>query len=443
MIEYSLNYIEEVLTYISKRSFIELIFMFWPFFFFDLPRFLILDFVCLTFFVLKRKKEKIKWLSAKYMLYREKPLISIIAPGRNEGKNIYKLASSLRNQTYKNIEIIVVDDGSDDDTPQILEYLEKKGLIDKFFRCEVRGGKASAANLALRYAKGKFIVHLDADSHLKEDAIEKIVLPFYMDRNIGAVNGDIRVRNIDSNIITNLQAIEYIKSISTGRIVSSTLGILRIVSGAFGAFRKDILERIKGWDVGPGLDGDITIRIRKLGFKVVHQPDSICYTSVPTSITKLAKQRYRWNRSLVRFRIRRHRDLLSPFNKNFKVLNTLSILDNLFFNMILNFKWWIYLFQIILVYKSNVIFILSINYILYLIMNVLEYSIAITVLGKTFRKKEFTLWLYIPLMPLYTGFFLRTIRTFAHIMELIFKASYYDKWNPWKVSKLAKQEDIR
>ena len=78
------------------------------------------------------------------------PLISIIAPGKNEGENIYKLVKSLNEQTYQKVEIIIVDDGSDDETPIIGRSLEKHGLIDKFVRNHMRGGKASAANLALR-----------------------------------------------------------------------------------------------------------------------------------------------------------------------------------------------------------------------------------------------------------------------------------------------------
>jgi len=433
-----LSYFEEVIDFFSRHSLEEIVFMFWPFFFFDLPRFVILDTLCLVYFGIKRRLEKKKRQFAKYMLYRENPLVSIIVPGKNEGKHIPSLVASIRRQTYKNIELIIVDDGSDDDTPIILENLKRQGLIDKVFRCEVRGGKASAANLALRYAKGKFVVHLDADSHLKEDAIENIVLPFYAYRNVGAVSGDIRVKNLNYNVLTDLQALEYLKSISTGRIVTSMLDILRIVSGAFGAFRKDILDRIKGWDVGPGLDGDITLRIRKLGFKIVHEPEAVCYTSVPTSLLKLAKQRYRWDRSLVRFRVRRHRDMLSPFNKNFKLSNALTVMENLFYNMILNIKWWIYLFQTFFVYHHDVVFIFLINYFLYVGANLIEYAMAVLILGKTFRRGEFLLLIYLPLMPIYTGIYLRIIRTFAHIMELLFKVSYYDRWNPWKVSRLLK-----
>jgi biofilm PGA synthesis N-glycosyltransferase PgaC len=74
-------------------------------------------------------------------------------------------------------------------------------------------------------------------------------------------------------------------------------------------------------------------------------------------------------------------------------------------------------------------------------LNIVEYLLALIFLGKTFRKEEKFLWLYLPLMPIYTGIFLRLIRTFAYIMEIFFKISFYDKWNPWKVSRIVKDEN--
>jgi glycosyltransferase involved in cell wall biosynthesis len=109
-----------------------------------------------------RSREKEREV-AKMKLYIENPLITILAPGKNEGKHIYKLVKSLNEQTYRNYEIIIVDDGSDDATPMICRDLEKAGLIDLYLRSDIRGGKASAANFGVHYAKGKYIVHLDAD----------------------------------------------------------------------------------------------------------------------------------------------------------------------------------------------------------------------------------------------------------------------------------------
>lgn len=435
-----MSIIDEVINLFARHSIEQLIFMFWPFFFFDLPRFVLLDIICVPFFWFQRWRDRDKVRGAKLELFKEFPIVTVIAPGKNEGKHLPALIESIKGQSYKNIEIILVDDGSDDDTLQILRTLKKQGLIDNYFRNERRGGKASAANLSLRFSTGKFVVHLDADTHLRNDAIENIIFPFYMYENIGAVGGDIRVKNIDYNLLTRLQALEYIKTISMGRIVDSVLRILRIISGAFGAFRRDVLLRIKGWDVGPGLDGDIVMRMRKLRFRVLHEPTAIAYTSVPISLKALVKQRYRWSRSLVRFRLRRHRDMLTPLNKNFEIFNALTVADNIFFNFILDFKWIIYIMQVLFFNESVIFAVFIVNYLLYMGINILEYFMAKISLGHTFNKSEKYLWIFLPLMPFYTGFFLRAVRTFSYIAELFFKASFYDRWNPWKVSKMVKDE---
>ncbi|MCP3925889.1 MAG: glycosyltransferase family 2 protein [Desulfobacterales bacterium] len=428
------------LDFINSQDAVDLFYYFWFFLVFDFSRYVLADTFFLMVYFFKKKKNRPVRVDARLRLFKENPLISIIVPGKNEGRYIPELAKSLNRQTYKNIETIIVDDGSDDNTFKILRKLKNEGKIDSIFRNDVRGGKASAANLALMYSNGKYVVHLDADTHLKEDSVEQIIIPFYMDSSIGAVGGDLRVKNIYANLATSLQSIDYMKSISTGRVVNSQLGILRIISGAFGAFRKDVLDQIKGWDVGPGLDGDLTLKIRKLGLKVKHEPEAVCYTSVPDSFIKLIKQRYRWDRSLVRFRLRKHSDLLSFKNRNFNIFNFLTVVDNLLFNMVMNFKWWIYIFYIIFLNPKFIAIIFVINYLLYFSTNVIEFILATKLYGKTMRFQEYMLIIFLPLMPLYHGIFLRLIRTYAHIMEIIHRSSFEDKWNPWKVSKVVKKQ---
>jgi cellulose synthase/poly-beta-1,6-N-acetylglucosamine synthase-like glycosyltransferase len=365
------------------------------------------------------------------------PLISIIIPGKNEGKHIYKLVQSLKAQTYKNYEVIVIDDGSDDDTERICRNLQQKGFIDLFIRNEVRGGKASAANLGLRFSKGEFIVHLDADCSYDPRAIENIIRLFYFDSKIGGIGGNVQVRNYKESLAATFQAIEYFDSISIGRISSSELGIYRVISGAFGAFRKEALDKIGGWDIGPGLDGDITVKLRKIGYKVKYEPTAICKTSAPDTFRKLAKQRLRWDKSLVRFRLRKHIDVLLP-TKNFTWLNFISFVENIVYNLVLNFKWYFYIIDIIFNFTSLLPFIVLTNLCLYSVNYLVKF-----VLFSMFRlnqREPIAYFLpYLPGMVLYFGYFLRFTRTIAYLQELIFKSSYNDPWNPHKSSKFAKQ----
>lgn len=384
-----------------------------------------------------------KWLNrhsydrAKREFLFENPLISIIIPGKNEGRHLYKLINSLKEQTYTNLQVIVIDDGSDDDTPIIGRGLERAGLIDLFIRNEIRGGKASAANFGLRFTQGKYIIHMDADCSYDRDAIEKIIIPFYLDKMVGGVGGNVMVRNYDESLVTSLQAIEYYDTISIGRAVTSYLGIYRIISGAFGAFRADVLEQMKGWDIGPGLDGDITVKVRKLGYKIKFEQDAVCLTSVPNTFKKLTKQRLRWDKSLIRFRVRKHKDVLFP-NQAFKFANFISFVENITYNLILNFKWYFYLADMVINYPSLIANILITNLLLYTITNFMKF--VIYSLYRSRSNTSFTRFLiYIPAMVIYFGYYLRIVRTIAYLQEFFFKLSYKDPWNPAKTSVHAKR----
>lgn len=432
---------EGLVDFASGLTGAHLVAYFWPFFMLDMVRYVIIETIFIMVFLFRKRIDKTKRRLARHHLFSERPLVSILVPGKNEGKHLSKLVHSLAQQTYKNIELIVVDDGSDDETPIICRRLQREGKIDAFIRNEIRGGKASAANTALQQSKGRFIVHLDADSHLDKDALEKILLPFYLTDNVGAVGGDVRVANSEVSFASRLQSIEYYKTISAGRTASSELHILRIISGAHGAFRRDVLERIEGWDVGPGLDGDITLKVRKLGYDVVHQVDAVCYTNVPTSFRMLAKQRYRWDKSLVRFRLRKHIDILTP-TANFRGSTFFSVAENIIFNVFFDFKWFVYLIIMLITQPENLGYIFIINYCLYFFANCLQFLVMRILLKDTFTQPDRFLVLFLPLMPLYTGIFLRIVRTYAYIMEFFHKTSYDDSWNPWKVSRIAKKDDL-
>lgn len=434
-----IEYLYDFLNFWQTVGPAKLLRFFWFALIFEFPRYVVFDFISLTAYHISNFFNKGRRERARGYLFSESPLVSVIVPGKNEGENIYKLVRSLREQTYKNIEIIIVDDGSDDDSQQICANLKNNNFIDLYLRSEIRGGKASASNLGLRYSKGKLLLLLDADSSFDRDAIEKILIPFFMDEKIGAIGGNIKVRNIDDSVCTSLQGIEYLKTISVGRAVASFLGIYRTIPGAFGAFRREILQRVGGWDVGPGLDGDITVKIRKLGYKIHFEKDAICFTSVPNTFRKLNKQRMRWYKSLVRFRMRKHKDVYFP-TENFIFSNFMSFVENIFFNIILDIKWFIYMADMAYNYPSMIKFILPLNYFIYLTFNILQF-IAMLSLSERW-KNDLKLAVYLPLVPFYAGLYMRIVRTTAYFQEIVYRKSYEDPWNPWKVSRKAMGEGL-
>lgn len=431
-----MEYLDEFFNYLSSVSPSKLVRVFWFFFFFEFVRFFLVDFTTVLLWKMTAVFRKKRVRESRNLFWAEKPFVSIIVPGKNEGKHIYKLAISLKEQTYQNFELIVVDDGSDDDTRAICNSLKRNGLIDIFLSNDVRGGKASAANLGLRYATGKFIIHMDADCSYDRDAVENILVPFYYDDTVGAVGGDVQVRNYKQSLCATLQAIEYTDTISVGRISQSQLGIYRIISGAFGAFRKEALQSVGGWDIGPGLDGDITVKIRKLGYQIHFEPTAICQTNVPVTFSSLIRQRLRWDKSLIRFRLRKHRDVFFP-NESFRISNFVSFVENITYSLVLNFKWYFYVIDMVLNFTSRLVFIIPMNFLLYTVNNYFKFIVF-----SLFRERKNVgaeyFMLYMPLMALYFGYFLRIVRTYAYLQELFFRRSYEDSWNPEKSSRQAK-----
>lgn len=440
MLYYFFNIIDNVVEGFSRNvTWQVMLTTYWFLVFVEFPRYYMLETALVVYRKLAYRSRQRRRAIARRMLYTERPLVTILAPGRNEGKHIYTLVCSLREQTYSNYEIIIVDDGSDDDTPLICSDLERAGYIDRFIRTGVRGGKASAANLGLRFAKGKYVAHLDADTSLDRTAVENILLPFYYGKNIKAVGGTVKVRNGRETICSSLQALEYLKTIQVGRMVTDSLGILHIISGAFGVFDRETLVRVGGWDIGPGLDGDVTQKFRKAGFRISFAENAVAMTDVPTSWRALFKQRQRWSKSLVRFRLRKHRDMFLPHNY-FSFSNMLSNLEGVMYDFVFNLIWFLYVVALILEHPDRIVEIFAVGYIIRFFFNLFAFCVIMLVSERP--SEERYLIRYVPLSTFYTGYFLRFARLTAHMKELFFFSSYKDPWNPRKTSEVARVEQI-
>jgi cellulose synthase/poly-beta-1,6-N-acetylglucosamine synthase-like glycosyltransferase len=435
-----MRFLDEFVNYIYQLSPDKFLRVFWYFFIFEFLLHFVVDLVVVFLWKTTKGLKKNRLKFARQRLMNSHPLVSIIVPGKNEGKHIYQLVNTLREQTYTNFELIVIDDGSDDETPMICNSLQKCGYIDLFLSNEVRGGKASAANLGLRYSRGEYVIHLDADCSYDCDAIENILIPFFYNNKVAGVGGNVAVRNYDETLCSTLQAIEYYNTISIGRIARSELGIYRVISGAFGAFRRDTLNAVGGWDIGPGLDGDVTVKIRKLGYKIRFEPSAMCQTSAPIRFKALAKQRARWDKSLIRFRLRKHKDVFYP-NATFRWSNFFSFVENIAYSLLFNIKWYLYAADMMMNFWIYIGFILAMNFLMYTAINYVKFIVF-----SLFRDRKNApvsyFMLYIPLVVPYFNLFLRSVRMTAHIKEFFFKASYNDPWNPHKSSRLAKQMKI-
>jgi cellulose synthase/poly-beta-1,6-N-acetylglucosamine synthase-like glycosyltransferase/peptidoglycan/xylan/chitin deacetylase (PgdA/CDA1 family)/spore germination protein YaaH len=235
------------------------------------------------------------------------PFVSIIVPAFNEELVIANTIVSLLASDYSNYEIIVVDDGSQDDTSKVVA--ERFGADARVRLITVaNGGKAAALNTGLHHARGEVVIALDADTLFAPQTVGALVRRFH-DQEIGAVAGNAKVGN-RVNLITRWQALEYITSQNLDRRAFASLNCITVVPGAVGAWRKDLVIEAGGFPSDTlAEDQDLTLRIRRLGYKIGYEETAIAWTEAPHDLRSLAKQRFRWSYGTLQC-MWKHRDAL-------------------------------------------------------------------------------------------------------------------------------------
>lgn len=231
--------------------------------------------------------------------------VSIIVPAYNEEVVIGRSIISLLQQTYPNMEIIVVDDGSKDHTYPFAKRYQgpKVKVITK-----PNGGKSRAINTGIEYATGDLIMVVDADSRLNNDAVS-LMVQYFEDPKIAAVAGSVYVVN-QINSITRLQALEYIEGLNMVRNGQSFLKLVNIIPGPIGMFRLEALRKVGLYDHDTfAEDCDVTLKLLAEGYAIDFESDAIAYTEAPEHLLDLIKQRYRWTRGILQA-IRKHKHYL-------------------------------------------------------------------------------------------------------------------------------------
>jgi cellulose synthase/poly-beta-1,6-N-acetylglucosamine synthase-like glycosyltransferase len=304
------------------------------------------------------------------------PSISIIAPAYNESLNIIENVRSLLSNHYVNYDVIIVNDGSQDDSLKKLiktydlvkvDYLinnqiPTKPLREGIFRStnpafekliivdKENGGKADALNMGLNLSTNKYVACIDVDCLLVEDGLQKMIKPFLetTDTKVIAAGGVIRIANsciikdgklLDVNLPAKMlekgQILEYLRAFLLGRMAWSRLNGLLVISGAFGMFDKKTAIEVGGYDTKTvGEDMEIIVRMRgfmeerKEKYRVAYIPDPLCWTEAPDNYKTFISQRNRWTRGTIET-LRKHRKM--GFNPKYGSMGLLSYPYWLFF----------------------------------------------------------------------------------------------------------------
>ena len=271
------------------------------------------------------------------------PTVSIIAPAYNESKSIVDNIRALLALHYNHFEVIIINDGSKDDTLEKIVKVYELEKVDFSFKPvlvtqqikgiyrsinqsfanltvidKVNGGKADALNSGLNIARNDFYVAIDVDSVIEPDAILKLVKPIMetTDRRVIATGGVIRIANsceivnghivnieVPKNLLARFQVLEYTRAFLMGRIAWSKINGILIISGALGLFDKQVVIDCGGYNHNTvGEDMELVVRMRRFLYekgilhKIEYIPDPLCWTEAPTTLKTLGRQRNRWTR---------------------------------------------------------------------------------------------------------------------------------------------------
>jgi len=272
------------------------------------------------------------------------PPITIIAPAHNEERSIRVAIRNLLALDYPELEIIVVNDGSQDRTLQELCEEFRLRLVRAVYVAEVKsapirglyrsdvdsrllivdkkagGSKADAVNAGLNAATSPYVCIVDSDSVLERDALLRIMVPILEDpKRVVAVGGIVRVLNgseiedgqlrrvrLPRKSIEAIQVIEYLRAFLIGREAWAQGNMLTIISGAFGVFRTDLVRAVGGYRASSiGEDMDVVARMhrhlreKKAEYQIRFVPDPMCWTEVPSDLRSLGRQRARWQKGLL------------------------------------------------------------------------------------------------------------------------------------------------
>jgi cellulose synthase/poly-beta-1,6-N-acetylglucosamine synthase-like glycosyltransferase/peptidoglycan/xylan/chitin deacetylase (PgdA/CDA1 family) len=218
------------------------------------------------------------------------PGVTIVVPAFNECLGIEACVRSLTGLNYPEYEVIVVDDGSTDDTSDIVRSLDldRVTLIRK-----ENGGKPSALNAGIAAARYETLVLVDGDTVFRPNTLRELVKPF-ADPEVGAVSGNTKVANRDG-LLGAWQHLEYVMGFNLDRRMFDVLECMPTVPGAIGAFRRAAVERVGGVsDDTLAEDTDLTMALCRDGWRVVYAPNAVAWTEAPATLTQLWRQRYRW-----------------------------------------------------------------------------------------------------------------------------------------------------
>ncbi|WP_314175814.1 bifunctional polysaccharide deacetylase/glycosyltransferase family 2 protein [Streptomyces winkii] len=216
--------------------------------------------------------------------------VTVLVPAYNEEAGIESTVRSLLASTHRELQVVVIDDGSTDSTADIATWIDDPRV--RVIR-QPNSGKAAALNTGLAHAMYNIVIMVDADTVFDADAVHRLIQPLAHPA-VGAVSGNTKVGN-RRRLLGRWQHLEYVCGFNLDRRMFEVLECMPTVPGAIGAFRRDALMGVGGVSEDTlAEDTDLTMAMWQAGWRVVYEESAVAWTEVPTSLRQLWRQRYRW-----------------------------------------------------------------------------------------------------------------------------------------------------
>jgi biofilm PGA synthesis N-glycosyltransferase PgaC len=358
--------------------------------------------------------------------------VSIIVPAFNESLTILTSIDNLVKLDYRQYEIIIVDDGSTDDTKaKVIEhfglrqdrnrpirysvpchpireiYVGKAGRIPIILISKENGKcKADASNAGINVMSYPYFVNMDADEILQKDALQFAFRAILEDDNVIGVGGNIKISNgvqfrdampvssrLGTNLISDMQVMEYGRSFIGARIFHNIFNANLIISGGFGVFKRSAVEKVGGFSTDSmGEDMELTMKLHsyyrknRLRYQMKYVPDAVCWTQAPFNMKSLRKQRERWHCGLMQT-IWKYRSMI--LNPKYGAISLFSMPYAIFYELFCPFFIVLGWFVII---ASTLLHIINVPYVIYVFLLYVVFGVLLTMVSfgdKAFMKTDF------------------------------------------------------
>ncbi|SEG64163.1 glycosyltransferase [Paenibacillus sp. UNC499MF] len=393
----------------------------------------------------------------------EEKSISVLVPAYNEELTIRNCIEAMEGLKYRNHEIIIINDGSKDatlrklhelldlqeDDRQVMQELTYQP-VRAFYRSRQyphmyvidkhNGGKADSLNAGIDYALSDIVITLDADSMLEGNSLQ-YVNQYFHDPDVMALGGTVKIvqgaERKDGRILERFtgkgliksQIISYIHGFYVRKLTQSALNSIVVISGAFGAFYKEVLIQVDGFRSTVGEDIDITLKIHEylkangLSKKLVYAPEAVCYTECPENMPNFYKQRIRWQKAFIDCILIYWSDLPRKFNLGVRLF---FAIDGFVLGTLTAFTTFVYLFQLLIAGDGiwMALLILSAT----LLINAIQIIIALALCkkyGSTYTLKDYIR------MFIFSQLELLTYRNVLLYINIVGTFKYFDNDEGW------------